>query len=252
MRWSAIVVMAITIVSAGGAQAQQDPYRRFTREPIDPNENNKIVYVPLASAFPGPRPGDQPYDVAAASWYSERLGNRESKPDRVLDKGTYVLNRFETVGAPGSRMLEVVVTRFPAPPAASPAPQLRITDPRSNISASAFATAAPVAGGTEFRFRVRPPLLGFSPNADPENLPASNRYTLSFLPARDVPLPPALRTAATFSGAGVEARMDQGPPRLPLEERVAGKRLEFRSARRAPQVTYDERVAGRRQEMRKR
>jgi len=250
MRWSAIAVMAVTIVSAGSARAQQDPYRRFTREPIDPNENNKMVYVPLASSFPGPRPGDQPYDVAAASWYSERLGSHGTKPDRVLDKGNYVLNRFETVGGEGSRMLEVVVTRYPAPPADAPAPQLRITDPGSNISASAFATSVPVAGGTEFRFRVRPPLLGFAPNAEPANLPAANRYILSFLPARDVPLPAGLRTAGGFSGAGVEGRMDQGPPRLPVEERVAGKRLEFRSARSAPQVTYDERVAGRRQERR--
>lgn len=252
MRWSAIAVMAITIVSAGSARAQQDPYRRFTREPIDPNENNKMVYVPLASAFPGPRPADQPYDVAAASWYDERLGSHGTKPDRVLDKGNYVLNRFETMDGEGSRMLEVVVTRYPASPAGTPAPQMRITDPGSNISASAFAVPVPVAGGTEFRFRVRPPLLGFAPNADRGNLPASNRYILSFLPARDVPLPAELRTAAGFSGAGVEAQMAQGPPRLPVEERVAGKRLEFRSARSAPQVTYDERVAGRRQERRNR
>lgn len=252
MRWSAIAIMAITIVSAGSAQAQQDPYRRFTREPIDPNENNKMVYVPVVSAFSGARPGEQPYDRAAASWYSEALGSRETKPDRVLDKGNYVLNRFETVGDVGSRMLEVVVTRYPAPPAGTPAPQLRITDPRSNISASAFAAATPVAGGMEFRFQVRPPLQGFAPNADAANLPASNRYALSFLPAGEVPLPVAMRTAAGFGGIGVEGRMEQGPPRLPLEERVAGKRLEFRNARSAPQVTYDERVAGKRQEIRKR
>lgn len=252
MRWSAIAVMAVSIVSAGSAQAQQDPYRRFTREPIDPNENNKMVYVPLASAFSGPRPGDQPYDRAAASWHSELIGSRESKPDRVLDKGSYVLNRFETVGEPGSRMLEVTVTRYPALPAGAPAPQLRITDPRSNISASAYAATTPVEGGTQYRFLVRPPLQGFAPNADPANLPVSNRYALSFLPVGDVPLPAALRTAAGFGGIGVEARMEQGPPQLPLAERVAGKRLEFRNARSAPQVTYDERVAGKRQEMRKR
>lgn len=252
MRWSAIAVMAISVVAAGSAQAQQDPYRRFTREPIDPNENNKIIYVPVASAYPGTRPGEQPYDRAAASWYQELLGTREAKPDRVLDKGNYVLNRFEAVGAPGARMLEVVVTRYPAPEADAPLPQLRITHPSTNISASAFATATAVAGGMQYRFLVRPPLLGFAPNADPNNLPASDQYTLSFLPARDVPLPASLRTAGTFSGSGVEARMSQGPPRLPVEERVAGRRLEFRSARSAPLVTYDERVAGRRQEKRKR
>lgn len=252
MRWSAVAIMAITIVSAGGARAQQDPYRRFTRAPIDPNENNKIVYVPLASAFPGARPGEQAYDTAAASWYQASLGSQGSKPDQVLDKGNYVLNRFETVGQEGARMLEVVVTRYPAPPAGTPLPQLRITDPGSNISASAFATETAVAGGTQYRFLVRPPLLGFAPTADPRNLPASERYALSFLPAREVPPPPRLRTAGTFSGAGVEARMSEGPPRLPVEERVAGRRLEFRSARSAPVVTYDERVAGRRQETRKR
>jgi hypothetical protein len=242
--------MAMIIYSAGSAHAQLDPYRHFTRQPIDPNENGKIIYVPLASAFPGPRPADQPYDTAAASWYQELLGSRETKPDQVLDKGKYVLNRFETAGRDGARMLEVVVTRYPAPPAGAPLPQLRITEPSTNISASAVATATPVAGGMEFRFLVRPPLLGFAPNADSRNLPATERYTLSFLPARDVPLPARLRTAGTFSGAGVEARMAEGPPRLPVEERVAGKRLEFRSARSAPVVTYDERVAGRRQETR--
>lgn len=252
MRWSAIAIMAITIASAGGAHAQQDPFRQYTRQPIDPNENNKIIYAPVVSHFPGERPADQPFDRAAASWFRGTLGSREARPDRVRDRGRYVLDQFETTGAEGARMLEVVITRFPALPAEDPAPQLRITDPSSNISASAFATATPVAGGMQYRFLVRPPLLGFAPDADPKNLPASSQYSLSFFPVGGVPIPPGLRRAATFGGVGVAARMDQGPPQLPVAERVAGRRLEFRSARSAPVVTFDERVAGRRQETRKR
>jgi hypothetical protein len=252
MKWPAFAIVAITVAAASGAGAQDEgPYRRFTRPPIDPNRNNRMIYAPVVAAYPGSRPAGLPYDVSAATWYQQPLGSRAVKPDKVLDDGTYVLERFGALRDGGASVFEVVITRTPALPGA-PVPELRVVHPDSAISAAGFPTVTQTAGGTTYRFLVRPPLAGFIPTGSAATAQDLSRYELRFLPAREVRNPAWMRQAGTFAGASVESRMAEGPPRLPIEERVAGKRLEFRSARSAPVVTYDEKVAGRRQEQRNR
>lgn len=250
MRWPAFTVVAITLTAAGGAGAQDGPYRRFTRPPIDPNNSNRIIYAPVASAFPGARPPEQPHDVSAATWYTLPLGATNAGANKVLDDAQYRVERFTAVrGDNGMPLLEVVVVRSPGPvPGAAP-PQLRVVHPQTHISAAAFPAAT---DGGRYRFLVRPPHLGLAPEGDVAVLPSADRYELRFMPAGSVRYPPTMRQAGTFAGAGVEVRMAEGPPRLPVQERVAGKRLEFRSAQSAPVVTFDQRVAGRRQELRNR
>ncbi|MCC2670205.1 MAG: hypothetical protein K0Q72_2676 [Armatimonadetes bacterium] len=252
MRWPAFAAAAVTIATAGGAVAQDGPYRRFTQPPIDPNRNNRMIYAPVASAYPGSRPADQPHDVSAATWFQQSLGSRAARPDKVLDGGSYVLERFTTIGNGDNPMFEVVVTRTPAPPAGTALPALRVVHPDSAISAAALPTMTQASGSATYRFLVRPPLAGFTPVASAPGGQNASRYELRFLPAGEVRNPVWMRQAGTFAGAGVEARMSQAPPQLPVEERVAGRRLEFRSAQSAPVVTYDEKVAGRRQEQRNR
>ena len=251
MKWPAFAVVAITVAAAGSAGAQDGPYRRFTQPAIDPTNNNRMIYAPVVAAHSGSRPAGLPYDVSAATWYQQPLGSRAVKPDKVLDNGTYVLERFQAVRGSGAPMFEAVITRTPALPAGAALPELRVVHPDSAISAAGFPTATQTGNGTTFRFLVRPPLADLTASSDTTAGQDLSRYELRFSPARDVKNPPWMRQAGTFAGASIETRMQQGPPRLPIEERVAGKRLEFRSARSAPVVTYDEKVAGRRQEIRK-
>ena len=252
MRWTQLAAATLLLGTIGGARAEDGPYRHFTRPAIDPNRNDRIIYVPVALGYTeGPRPG-MPHDVSAATWYLEPLGSREAKPDKVLDDARYVLERFETVRVGGRPMLEVVITRYPAPAAGTDVPLLRVVEPESNISAAATATVSAIPGGVRYRFLVEPPLRNFAPEGDPGMVPATDRYSLLFMPARDVKYPAAMRQLGTFAGASVETRMQQGPPQLPVQERVAGKRLEFRNTRSAGRVVYTEKVAGKRQEIRNR
>jgi len=252
MRWPVIAGAVIALGAAGVVNAEDGPYRRFTRPQIDTNRNNRMVYVPVVSAFSEPRPADMPFDVASAAWYSQPLGSRGVKPDKVLDRDTYHLERFDTARSGDSTVFEVVITRSPAPPADWDVPLLRVVETNSSISSAATPTTTPMSGGVRYRFLVRPPLQGLTPTSNGANRSGAERYQLAFLPARGVKEPPALRRAATFDGASVETRMQQGPPQLTVAERVAGKRLEFRSARSAGQVVFDQKVAGRRQERRDR
>ncbi|MGV3719647.1 MAG: hypothetical protein ACO1SX_01960 [Actinomycetota bacterium] len=252
MRWPVIAGAIIALGATGMVKAEDGPYRRFTRPQIDTNRNNRMVYVPVASAFPGSRPAEMPYDVASAAWYARPLGSRDVKPDKVLDGDTYQLERFDTARNGDSTVFEVVITRSPAPPADWDIPLLRVVEGRSNISSAATPTTTPIDGGVRYRFLVRPPLEGFAPTPNGVNRSEAVRYQLAFLPAREVKEPPALRRAATFDGASVETRMQQGPPQLTVAERVAGKRLEFRSSRSAGRVVNDQKVAGKRQELRNR
>jgi hypothetical protein len=211
-----------------------------------------MVYVPVASAFPGARPAEMPYDVASAAWYSQPLGSGGVKPDKTLNGETYQLERFVAARSGASTVFEVIITRSPAPPADWDVPLLRVMETGSGISSAATPTTSPIPGGVRYRFQVRPPLQGFIPVSDTTNRTGAERYQLAFMPSRDVKLPPAMRRAGTFDGASVETRMQQAPPQLPIAERVAGRRLEFRNTRSAGRVVNDEKVAGKRQELRRR
>lgn len=253
MRWPVIAGAALVLAATGSVWAEDGPYRRFTRPLIDTNRNNRAVYVPVLSAFSESRPAELPYDVASAAWYARPLGSRAVKPDKVLDGDAYHLERFEAARSGDAPVFEVVITRSPAPPPADwDTPLLRVVEVNSAISSAATPTTTAIPGGVRYRFLVRPPLQGFIPTSDTVNRSGAERYQLAFLPSRDVKEPPALRRAATFDGASVETRMQQGPPQLPVAERVAGKRLEFRSTRTAGRVVYDAKVAGKRQELRNR
>lgn len=236
MRWHVFAAVGLAAAVAAPAQAQVGGYRRFTTEPGDTNRSNKIVYVPVARAFSGSRPTQQPYDVAVASWYVEPLGSRNDRPDNKLDDAEYVLETFEAVKAEGERLptMRVVVTRRPAPPEGTAPPELTVLHRKTLISSRGMARVEPIADGVRYTFTLKPPLAEFGPAALSTPSGASPRYELSLFPAREVRLPRHITKAPTFSGGeDPETRMLTTPraPRLPEAERVAGKRFEFRNNR---------------------
>lgn len=234
---AAVLVMAI----AGAARAQDvENYRRFTTQPGDTNRNNRIVYAPLATAYPGSRPVHQPYEQASASWYEQAFGTT-GKPDKTLDHADYRLERFDTLKGGD---IQVVITRTGG--REESAPELRVTEPKSLLTSRATARITPIAGGSRYAFTVRPPLAGFAPASQA----ASERYLIEFMASGYVAPPSSMARKPTFDGVNPEIRALQGPPRLPNEERVAGKRMEYRSAKSAPTVVTDPKVAGKRQEYR--
>jgi hypothetical protein len=250
MRWAAFAASAIALAAACGASAEDGPYRHFTRPAIDTNRNDRIIYAPVATAYPGARPGELPHDVSVATWYALASG-QTAKPDKVLDNGRYVLERFETIRNGAEPALEVVISRYPAPTGGD-VPLLRVVDRDSNISSAATPISSAIPGGVRYRFQVRPPLHDFAAMSNPGSRREAQQYMLRFLPARPVAQPAAMRRAGTFGGASTETVMSQGPPQLTVAERVAGKRLEFRSAKAPGVVVYDAKVAGKRQERRNR
>jgi hypothetical protein len=231
MRFHPFAAAALALAVAGPASAQLDPYRRFTTAPNDTNRNNKLVYVPLGWSFPGAKPADQPYDVATAAWYRQPLGSTGAAPDKVLDKSSYTLERFDLVRADGGRLMRVVVTQRPAPAERQP-PMLRVMNPQSMISASSVAGIEDLPDGVRYTFLVRPPHHDFIPAGERVAATAPRDYELRFMPARNVELPRYIVGAPTFNrGLDPETRAAMPPPRLPVEERVAGKRIEYRSGR---------------------
>lgn len=221
---AASVALCETAFAQGGGAL-----RRFTEHPTESNRPNRIVYAPLAWAFPGSAPPNMVRDVSVASWYRVSLNVSNRRPDKVLDDNRYTLERFALIGTgEGERpQFRVVVTQRPAPPIGSAAPRLSVVHP-NQISSVALGTADRLADGVRYTFTVEPPLAGFRPT---RQLPAAGEYSVRLMPARDVSYPVALRRAPTFAGVDVETRMATPPPRLPRAERVAGKRLEYRRGR---------------------
>lgn len=241
MRREICAAAVLALAVAGAARAQEvENYRRFTTQPGDTNRNNRIIYAPIATAYPGSRPAHQAYEQPAASWYQKTLGTT-GKPDKTLDNAEYRLDRFEMKGGE----IEVVITRTGG--RNESAPELRVTEPKSLLTSRASAHITPIAGGSRYTFALRPPLAGFAP---PSQLPASNQYVIEFMASGYVAPPSSMARKPTFDGVNPEIRALQGPPRLPVEERVAGKRMEYRSAKSAPTVVTDPKVAGKRQEYR--
>lgn len=229
LRWQILIAAAAMAVgTAAPAGAQDARYRRFTDSISDTNRSDRIVYVPLGWAFPGPRPATMPHDVSAAAWYRQPLGTRGARPDSVLDDAEFRLESFETTGAgpaPG-RTFRVVVVRRPAVSEGTAAPLLRVVDSDSQIGSAALGAAEPVPGGTRFTFTLRPPHYGLARSG---KLPDSDRFELLFMPARGVKKPEYITLKPTFGGDNPRDRMNLPPPRPPLVERVAGKREEVRN-----------------------
>lgn len=238
MRTQLLAATIIATALAGSAQAQNSgPYRRFTDWPTDTNRNDRIVYAPLGWAFTGSRPVGQPHDVSSATWYQVRPGSAAVKPDSVLDKAEYRLERFDMANG----VFNVVITRRGGQ--ADPAPELRLVDTETNITSR----AQPSIEGDRYTFVVKPPLAGFGASATPK----AERFEIRFMGSGNVRPPASIVRAPTFGGEDLETRSLSGPPQLPKSERVAGKRIEYRSAT-GPRVVEDsERVAGKRQEMRR-
>src|SRR5438128_865752 len=100
-RAAASILLAALIGSP--AAAQDAAQRRFTQNPTDPSRAEREIYVPLAMKATGSRPPSQPYTVAAATWYQQRPGARDVRPDRRLDKGEYTLEQMELTNDRGSQ-----------------------------------------------------------------------------------------------------------------------------------------------------
>ncbi len=203
--------------------------RRFTEHPTESNRPNRIVYAPLAWAFPGRQLPDMPRDVSVASWYQVPVNATNQRPDKVLDDSRYTLERMELVQAAEGQQsrIRVVITQRPAPASDLPPPRVSLVHP-SQISSIALATQERLPDGVRFTALVTPPLAGFAPSPQ---LPGAQEYSVRLLPARDVDYPDELQRAPTFAGVDIETRMSTPPPRLPRAERVAGKRLEYRRGR---------------------
>lgn len=252
MRRELLAAAALATLLGTGASAQVNntgPYRRFTDDVGDVNRSNRIVYVPLGWAFSGARPARLPHDVSSATWYLQPLGSQGARPDKVLDKAEYTLERFEVMkGQNGSAsMIRVVITRTGGAP--EPAPELRLVHPETQISARADAQIEPIPGGSRYTFLVRPPHFGLT--SGPQ-APDTNRYEIRFMASREVtPRTSVARSKPTFGGEDARLRALSPPPQLPAAERVAGRRIEYRSPRGAGAVVEDtERIAGRRQQFR--
>lgn len=241
------IAAALAALLGTAARAQIDPYRRFTRDPLDVNRSNQIVYVPLGWAFPGPRPPHQPYSVAVASWFAVAPGSGQAPADRALDDGRYVLQRFERIQSGRRRgWLRGEIVRRPAPPAEAAPPRVEVVHRGTLLTARTLATAEPLPDGVRYRFEVPSPEQGF---AGPE--PGGAGYEVRLLPAREVRPPAEIVRKPTFGGGDEWARLMPPPPQLPVAERVAGRRIEYRSPRSAGQVVEGRaRVAGKRQERR--
>jgi hypothetical protein len=242
MRREICAAAVLALAVAGAARAQEvENYRRFTTQPGDTNRNNRIIYAPIVTAYPGSRPVHQPYEQPAASWYQKALGT-SGKPDKTVDHADYRLERFDSLKGGD---IEVVITRTGGRDES--APELRVTEPKSLLTSRASAHITAIPGGNRYTFTVRPPLGGFAP---PSQVTANDQYLIEFMASGYVSPPSSMARKPTFDGVNPEIRALQGPPRLPNEERVAGKRMEYRSAKSAPTVVTDPKVAGKRQEYR--
>lgn len=229
--WQGVAAAALCLIASSAAQAQQGQgaLRRFTELPTDTNRSNRVNYVPLGWSFSEDRPGKLPYDVSVASWYRLPIFTTNVKPDKVLDKGTYQLERFDAVGTEpgGTPRFRVVITRRPAPPEGT-APRLQLLHGRTGISSLAFAAMEALPDGVRYTFLAEPPQLNLTAN---RSVPDTDRYEVRLMPARDVTLPRNIVRAPTFGGEDLGTRQAMAPPRLPREERVAGKRIEYRKGR---------------------
>jgi hypothetical protein len=187
-----------------------------------------------------------PRDVAAASWFSQRPGAHNARPDLTRERAGYVLESFSSTGEGADRRLTVVIVRRPDP-GDEELPEVRVVHSASGLTSGAFPQRVDeTAGGVRYTFMVRPPQAGFRGS----ERPGAERYGVHFNPARHVELPPPIALAPTFGQAPLEVRRNQGPPRLPRAERVAGKRIERRSPSDPGRVVDRPQVAGSRQDRR--
>jgi hypothetical protein len=242
------LIAAVTVAGAVAAPAcAQENLRRFTEYPLETNHPERLVYVPLGWAFPGRRPAEQPYDVSAATWYLQPLGSAGVKPSKVLGRDEYVLERFGPAAREGASpaAFRVVITRRPAPAATTDLPRLEVVHPRTRISAIAFPSVEPVAGGVRYTYTVTPPYYALFTEA---TVPDAERFEIRFMPARGVQVPKYITRAPTFGGMDRQTLAQMPPPRLTVAERVAGKRIEYRTGK---VIDTRERVAGERQERRR-
>ncbi len=230
MRWPILATATVALAAAVPARAQI-PYRHFEQPYWDTNRSDRIAYYPLAKAFSGPRPGVQPYNVAEASWFQQKLGTPELRPSQVHDGAEYALNQFTMERRNGTRMLHVVITRMGGTPDEG-VPQLRVTHAPSRISVTSLARVTRAAdGGVRYTFDIVPPTFGFSGDPSVRDAAEPARYQVDLIPPRNLQVPSYIARYPTFGGEEWKTRMDQPPPRLPVEERVAGKRIEYRSGR---------------------
>jgi hypothetical protein len=234
MRKQWFAAAAVAILALGiAAPSQAQGLRRFTESPTDTNGNDRIGYIPFGWAFTGSRPADQPYDVAAATWFETNVGAPKAKPDRVLDKGEYTLERFDVTRGDGDvPLMRVSIVRHPAPPEGAQPPQIAITHNKNLFSSQGFPSVERIGDGVRYTFTVRHPLASFAPGIVSAGVMRdTGRYSIELLPAREVKLPKYITRAPTFSGLDPDSYVTPKPPQLTREERVAGKRIEFRDDR---------------------
>lgn len=228
MKWSILAAATVVLAAAVPARAQS-PYRHFEQPYWDTNRSDRIVYYPLARAFSGPKPGAQPYSVAQASWFEQRLGARDVRPNHVLDGAAYQLDEFTTLNQRGTHTLQVVITRHGGATDEG-VPQLRLTHGPSRISVTALPRVTQLTDGVRYTYTITPPSFGFGSDVDAQDNQAP-RYQLDLLAERNLKTPDYVAKAPTFGGQDWKDRSDAPPPQLPLQERVAGRRIEYRSGR---------------------
>ena len=229
MKWSILAAATLALAAAVPARAQI-PYRHFEQPYWDTNRSDRIVYYPVVKAVSGPRPGTQPYSVAQASWFEQRLGARDVKPNAIRDGAAYQLDEFTTLNNRGQRTLRVVITRHGGDMDTG-VPQLRVTHDPSRISVTALPRVSQLSDGVRYTYTITPPSFGFTSDADVKDSAQAPRYQLDLLAERNLRVPDYVAKAPTFGGRDWKDRSDAPPPQLPVEERVAGRRIEYRSGR---------------------
>src|SRR3569833_1785150 len=188
MRVSLIGIAGAMLLAAPVAAQQPDGNtRHFYQNPFyESNGNGRIIYAPLVASHSGAARAGQPYSYPVADWAQIQPGARDRGPDSKIDNGTYRLERFDATHQGSSPVFHVVMTRRPAPPEGTAAPELRVLDQQSQISTVALGSVQTIDGGVQYTFLVRPPLLRLASATEGGNRATPGTYVLRLAPARDI------------------------------------------------------------------
>jgi hypothetical protein len=172
---------AVTLFVAPGVRAED---RHFTRQPLDINRNEKIVYAPVLFAGLGPRPVDDIPGIRT-SWDNFTLFEEDFGGDR-WQRGQYRLVSLTVSQDPDRPSTEppevdIVIERDMELNVDAPAPEIVLIDQRTALETRARAEVFSEAGRTLYRVELLPPRAAMTPPGYRVYLNPNDRYELQVL-----------------------------------------------------------------------
>lgn len=166
----------VSLFAAPGARAED---RHFTRQPLDINRNEKLVYAPFLFAGLGPRPVDEIPGIQA-SWSNLSLFEEDYGSDR-WQRSQYRLVSLTVSQDPDRPSTEppevdIVIERDQEVGPENSAPEIVLIDQSTALETRVRAEAFSERGVTLYRAELLPPRAAMTPPGYRVYLNPKDRY----------------------------------------------------------------------------